>query len=465
MDVSAVQQSPGVPLHRQKAKSRKRAAPKRERPVSTRVGRKRTKTEAPLNGSCEYILPEPGLASRQRQFATKQKLRQEFIQELERLRSNWSAYKRGRMVEIIEMQHKYEQHLSSIQSTNCIEEALAIQGELNNLEQEQHQLNHDMELHLISSLLRLLQPSSTAPSTSMSTPVIDTLLSWGTRKSYVTTFMEKFHKSALEIGCQSGFLQKTHAPNINNNIMKDICPVHKTRLVMSVEDSTLSCTHCGYTSTYVDTSVDIPTSEDGNTGREMQFVKLFALFEKCQIDAQLDASLQQGVAYLNDWIERKKPRGVSCDFLPVSEVMVALKQSKDKTLVQKFSLFQLHLASRVNGVEIPSLTPEEKSLIQRLMLLIREPLQTLKPQATNFNVPFSFIKICQILAVKDHKAFLRFIPWIDKLTHKGRLHKQEQYWFNVTQYAGLPVIYGQEALTDSTITILRLRYNITTARD
>ena len=443
------------------------------RPVSTRVGRKRNAIE--VSGANSTSAPQAQqLFSKQKQITQRDKLRSEYIKELESLEQQYVQY---RATQISTLQAKlkiYSERLSQIKDIAELQQAIALKAQSDDIKKQVVALEEGYDLQLIAQLKTLIEasgikkevkkeemglggPSQSGNGPSPSTP-------------YLQAFLDKFHKAPVHLFVED------YASEVTQGEDTEFCPDHKTRLVMTVEDGSMSCTECGYHTACVDTSVDTTSNEEVNTARDALMDKVLKLFEQPDHEMTEEewtksggskelVSLERGIEFCQEQREKKRLRGLNYDNLFVSDVDAMLKASKNKELSVRFGQCHLFIASSLNNQDIPRFTSAELQMIKRLRLLVREALQMLQPTGTMFNAVFAFIRFCQILTVKFHKDYQRFIPWVPKLTHKGRLQKQEQFWFSVTIYCGLPQIFGQDVLSIDTVKLLRHRFNVTTAQD
>lgn len=527
----------------------------KRRVVSTRVGRKRTKTLPNGAPIVESHLSVNHL--KQKQQEQQYKLRAEYLKQIKKLQIQYPEYKRNKILEIQDHLYILESKRSNLYSLQLL---LLLDYQQKNLKEQLDYFEQDKDLEWLNNLestLNLTKPNSNevdkideigqddsndAKFTKLCTlPELQYLLKMN---SCVYSFVQNLYKTPL---WNEDIIVNTSEMEIpihdhSKLSLTEICPEHQTRLVYSIEDGTLSCTHCGFTNICIDTTTNetnMDNQEDSNLNKEnVQIFKILRLFEyndeemndlldaikvknldvfykkynltgqniQNNIDsntndideednfegetdsANIDSNppnlshscssasalvevhgtkklpdLYEAVEFCQKYIKEHCTRNMGYNLIYVSDVVDILKTNK--SLSVRFSPCHLVIASILNGHRIPHMTKEEKNLFERLFLMIREPLQILKPEKTNFHPTFSFIRSCQILAVKHHKKFLRFIPWIEKLTHKDRLLRQEFYWIQISQFAGLPIIQGQDVLLDKTIKIFRQRYKITSATD
>ena len=123
----------------------------------------------------------------------------------------------------------------------------------------------------------------------------------------------------------------------------------------------------------------------------------------------------------------------------MTDIGTWLKYSKDKVYSVRYGPCYLHIASVMNGVEIPYFeTEREEALFHCLRLQTREPLETLRPKGTQFHAEFAFIRSCQILAVKISKAISEIYTLGPRITNPKRKNKQEMYWRMVANTRGSP---------------------------
>ena len=440
------------------------------RPVSTRVGRKRTKTESSASASPTNGTQNP---SKQKQVVQREKLRQDYMKELNTLEQQYSTYQQKQIAALIQKQKCIREQL---QISESLQEGLVLQCQHEELERQIEVLRAKHDIAMIHQLKTLMDVKTNEEDVcikkKIKTENEEASLSAppSSASSFLQPFLDRFHKAPVHLFFTD---QNVIESRFDETIF---CPFDQTRLVDPVDDGSLSCPDCGYTTTCIDISVEAPPLEENVASRDALMDKVLKLFdppdhtfselEKCKSGGSKDLiNFQKAVQHCKDVRERKRLRGIGYDKVTATDIDLWLKQSKDKEVSVRFGHCHLEIASVLNGEQMPYRTPEETLKIQRLRLLVREALQMLRPPGTMFHAIFAFIRFCQILAIKFHKNFQRFIPWVPKLTHKGRLHRQEQFWFSVCMYTGLPVLSGQDMLSDETICIQRKQHKITTAED
>ncbi|AYV86483.1 MAG: hypothetical protein Sylvanvirus1_79 [Sylvanvirus sp.] len=426
----------------------------------------------------------PAQTALQKQTLAYEKLRTDYLTELNKLEIKWPEYRKQRIRAVTQHGQQLLQSLmEAIQSQNAIQQGLAIQQELEEVEAELDRLRNGYELKLLYQIKHVLEPMDTIKeeivkdeikeegktglntqpfslSSSFQCAVFDIEKQAAAYKTgpFLQTFLQKFQKAPLSLWNQNGALN-----DISQIASTENCPEHGTRLVASVDDGTLSCTECGHANTDVDTSVEVPATEESLAARDnglLQVIQLFQAPKKQEgIDQESSAHLTECVEYVIHKFHNSHIRiqDVFCKIYPY-KVHTILKTNK--ALSTTFGPLCLQIASLINNIPIPRITDEEVAMIDRIRGMIREPLQALRPVATLFNRWFSFIKICQILAVVHSTDFLRFIPWVEKLTNPERLQKQVKYWQDISRYCGLPTISGQDMLSEETIAVFRTQYQI-----
>ena len=338
------------------------------RPVSTRVGCKRNAIEV-NNPNSNNINTQ----QRQKQIAQRDKLRVEYVKELENLEQQYQSYKTSQRLNLQSKLDLYSERLSQIKDIAELQQAIALKAQTEDIRKQLESLDHDYDLQLIGQLKRLIACGSHTGVKKEEEPKTQ---SAGTNTTYLQPFLDKFQKAPLNLFQDDDNGDKQHGEDT------EFCPEHKTRLVMTVEDGSMSCTECGYHTACVDTSVDTPSMEDASNAKDASMDKVIKLFTP--VDHELTEeelrqsggskpliSLERGVEFCKEQREKKRLRGVPYDRVSVTDIDTWLKTSKNKELSVRFGHCHLALASELNETTIPQLTPNEIDMIKRLRLSVK----------------------------------------------------------------------------------------------